>query len=113
MDRRQAAISKLVYASVQACGVRGGRAHYVVTTAQVRTVAATTGGRSDTAPFDRMLTVDEAADRLGTSPRFIRRLVAERRIAFTKLGRHVRLSSTDLDAFIRSGRVEPFGDNRA
>jgi len=35
---------------------------------------------------DRLLTVEQAADRLGTSPRFIRRLIAERRIAFTRLG---------------------------
>lgn len=56
---------------------------------------------------DVLLTVDQAAERLGTSPRFVRRLVAERRIAFIKLGRHVRLSSADVDAFIRAGRNEP------
>ena len=54
-----------------------------------------------------LLSVDEAAARLGTSPRFIRRLIAERRIAFTKLGRHVRIDTTDLDAFVAAGRVEP------
>ena len=93
--------------------MRGGRAHSVVTTAEAHTVATETGSRSSGAPVERMMTVDEAADRLGTSPRFIRRLVAERRIAFTKLGRHVRLSSTDLDAFIRSGRVEPWSHRPA
>ena len=54
-----------------------------------------------------LLTVDQAAERLGTSPRFIRRLVAERRIAFAKLGKHVRIDSTDLDAFVAAGRVAP------
>lgn len=39
----------------------------------------------------QLLTVDQAADRLGTSPRFIRRLITERRIAFTRIGRHIRL----------------------
>jgi excisionase family DNA binding protein len=53
-----------------------------------------------------LLTVDEAAFHLGTSPRFVRRLIAERRIAFAKLGKHVRLDSSDLDAFIAAGRVE-------
>jgi excisionase family DNA binding protein len=53
------------------------------------------------------LTVDEAAERLGTSTRFIRRLIAERRIAYTKLGRHVRIAARDLDAFVASRRVEP------
>ena len=56
--------------------------------------------------MDRLLTVDEAADRLGTSVRFVRRLVAERRIAYVKVGRHVRLDPTDVKAFIATGRVE-------
>lgn len=55
----------------------------------------------------QLYTVDEAAQRLNTTPRFIRRLVAERRIAFTKVGRHVRIQSDVLDAFIAAGRVEP------
>lgn len=54
-----------------------------------------------------LLTVDQAAERLGTSPRFIRRLVAERRIAFAKLGKPVRIDSADLDAFVAAGRVAP------
>ena len=41
---------------------------------------------------DRLLTVEEAAERMRTKPRFIRRLIAERRIAFVKLGRHVRIA---------------------
>ena len=53
-----------------------------------------------------LLNVDQAAERLGTSPRFFRRLVAERRIAF-KLGKHVRIDSADLDAFVAAGRVAP------
>jgi len=55
---------------------------------------------------DKLPTVEEAADRLGTSARFVRRLVFERRIAYIKLGRHVRIALGDLDAFIRAGRVE-------
>ncbi len=56
--------------------------------------------------LDRLLTVEEAAERLGTSVRFVRRLVFERRIAYTKLGRHVRIAHRDLDAFIAAGRIE-------
>jgi excisionase family DNA binding protein len=52
------------------------------------------------------LTVDQAAGRLGTSARFVRRLIAERRIAYVKLGRHVRITAADLEAFIAAGRVE-------
>jgi excisionase family DNA binding protein len=56
--------------------------------------------------MEKLLTVEEAAERLGTSVRFVRRLVLERRIAYTKLGRHVRIAASDLDAFISAGRVE-------
>ena len=56
--------------------------------------------------MSELLTVEEVADRLGTSARFVRRLVFERRIPYTKLGRHVRIAASDLDAFIRAGRVE-------
>jgi excisionase family DNA binding protein len=56
--------------------------------------------------LDRLLTVEEAAERLGTSTRFVRRLVAERRIAYVKVGRHVRLDPTDVEAFIATSRVE-------
>ena len=55
---------------------------------------------------DKLLTVEEAAGRLGTSVRFVRRLVLERRIAFVKVGRHVRITPADLDAFIAAGRVD-------
>jgi excisionase family DNA binding protein len=51
------------------------------------------------------LTVEEAAERLNTSPRFVRRLVFERRIAFLKLGRHVRITEHDLDTYVRNCRV--------
>ena len=60
----------------------------------------------ETAELDTLLSVEQAAERLGTSVRFVRRLVFERRIAYVKLGRHVRISSRDLDAFIRASRVE-------
>jgi excisionase family DNA binding protein len=53
-----------------------------------------------------LLTPQEAADRLGTSLRFVRRLVFERRIPFVKVGRHVRIATSDLDAFITAGRIE-------
>ena len=52
------------------------------------------------------LTIEQAADRLGMSARFVRRLVAQRRIPFHKLGRCVRISRDDLDAFAASTRVE-------
>ena len=56
--------------------------------------------------METLLSVEQAAERLGTSPRFVRRLVFQRRIAYVKLGRHVRITARDLDAFIRAGRVD-------
>jgi excisionase family DNA binding protein len=56
--------------------------------------------------LNALLSVEQAAERLGTSVRFVRRLVFERRIAYTKLGRHVRIAHRDLDAFIAGGRIE-------
>jgi excisionase family DNA binding protein len=59
--------------------------------------------------MNKYLTVAEAALYLNTSARFVRRLIAERRIAFHKVGAHVRLASADLEAFIEAGRVESIG----
>ncbi len=56
--------------------------------------------------MDKLLTPQEAADRLGTSLRFVRRLIFERRIPFIKVGRHVRIAASDVEAFIAAGRVE-------
>lgn len=56
--------------------------------------------------MDKLLSVDEAAEALGTSVRFVRRLIAERRIAFHHVGRHVRIGRRDLEVFLSAGRVE-------
>jgi excisionase family DNA binding protein len=54
-----------------------------------------------------LLDVNEVARRLGTKPRFVRRLIAERRIEFHKVGRYVRISEPALAEFIKAGRVPP------
>jgi excisionase family DNA binding protein len=59
--------------------------------------------------MDRLLTVEQAAERLGTSVRFVRRLVAERRVAYVKVGRHVRIAEADLIHFVATGRIEAGG----
>ncbi|HEX3829221.1 MAG TPA: excisionase family DNA-binding protein [Sporichthyaceae bacterium] len=53
----------------------------------------------------RLCTVEEAAERLNTTRRFVRRLIAERRIEFTELGRHVRIREDVLEAFLAAGTV--------
>ncbi|WP_422773651.1 helix-turn-helix domain-containing protein [Plantactinospora sp. WMMC1484] len=56
---------------------------------------------------DELLTADEVAARLRATPRFVRRLVAERRIAFVKVGRLVRFEPSAVTAYIESNRVVP------
>ena len=56
---------------------------------------------------DRLLTVSQVAELLGTTERFPRRLIAERRITFVRVGRHVRIPESALAEFIAAGIVEP------
>jgi excisionase family DNA binding protein len=56
---------------------------------------------------EQLLTIEQAAEVMGMSTRHVRRLVAERRIAFHKLGRSVRISQADIAAYIEAGRVDP------
>jgi excisionase family DNA binding protein len=44
-------------------------------------------------------------DSPGEGERFIRRLIAERRISYVKIGKFVRLQRSTLDAFIEAGRI--------
>ena len=62
---------------------------------------------ADVMTSGRLLTVEAAAERMSTSVRFVRRLIAERRIEFVRIGRHVRISESALADFIKAGRVEP------
>ncbi|KZM69668.1 helix-turn-helix domain-containing protein [Nocardia terpenica] len=52
------------------------------------------------------LDVEAAAVYLGVKVRFIRRLVAERRVVFYKVGGHVRFKVSDLEEFAQAGRVD-------
>lgn len=56
---------------------------------------------------ERLLTVSEVADILRTSERFPRRLIAERRIRFTRVGRHVRIPESALREYLAAGQVQP------
>lgn len=56
---------------------------------------------------ERYLSVDQVAEVLGTSVRFPRRLIAERRITFVKVGRHVRIPESAVEAFIADHTVQP------
>ena len=53
-----------------------------------------------------LLDIDAVAEVLGVTPRHIRRLVAERRIPFVKVGRFVRFDSGELDVWLDLQRVD-------
>lgn len=56
---------------------------------------------------ERLLTLEESAELLGTGVRFARRLIAERRIQFVKVGRHVRIPQRALRDYIDAATVHP------
>ena len=53
-----------------------------------------------------LLDVPATATYLSVSERFVRRLIAERRLPFVKLGKFVRFDVAALDTFIEEGRVD-------
>lgn len=57
--------------------------------------------------MENLLSVDEAASFLGTSVRFPRRLISERRIRFVRVGRHVRIPESALVEYVVAQTVEP------
>jgi excisionase family DNA binding protein len=60
---------------------------------------------SDLESFDRLLTVEQVAERLNVGPRFVRRLIHERRIDVRHVGRFVRIRESAVEAFIEAGAV--------
>lgn len=60
-----------------------------------------------TAPLDRLRTIDEFAQLTGTTPRLGRRLVAEKRIRYVKVGRYVRIPESAIAEFVAANTVEP------
>ncbi|MEU1406936.1 excisionase family DNA-binding protein [Streptomyces sp. NPDC005728] len=56
---------------------------------------------------ERYLSVDQVAEMLGTTVRFPRRLIEERRITYVKVGRHVRIPESAVRDFISANTVAP------
>ncbi|GAA2900870.1 MULTISPECIES: excisionase family DNA-binding protein [Streptomyces] len=56
---------------------------------------------------ERYLSVDQVAELLGTTVRFPRRLIEERRITYVKVGRHVRIPESAVREFIDANTVQP------
>lgn len=60
-----------------------------------------------TVSLDRLRTIEEFAELTGTSSRLGRRLVAERRIRYVKVGRYVRIPDSAIAEFLDANTVEP------
>ncbi|MGW4020686.1 helix-turn-helix domain-containing protein [Streptomyces sp. NPDC005009] len=63
--------------------------------------------------MERLLTVDQVAECLGTGVRFARRLIEERRIRYVKVGRHVRIPESAVRDYLAAHTVEPVRLRRA
>ena len=56
---------------------------------------------------DGLVNIAWVAKLLDVTPRYVRRLVADKRIAYVKLGRLVRFERTEVYRFIRERRIGP------
>lgn len=54
---------------------------------------------------DPLLDKRQVAQRLNVGPRFVERLVAEKRIPYVKVGRHVRVRASAIEHFITANSV--------
>ena len=52
-----------------------------------------------------LLTIDQLVERLGTSTRHVRRLIAERRIPYLKVGKLVRFDPDEISRWLDESRV--------
>jgi excisionase family DNA binding protein len=55
---------------------------------------------------DRLMDITGVADRLGVSVRYVRRLVAERRIPYIKLGHLLRFDPNTINEWLDKARVD-------
>ena len=52
--------------------------------------------------ISELMNIEQLADRLGITVRHVRRLVAERRLPYYKVGRLVRFSATEIEEWLQS-----------
>jgi excisionase family DNA binding protein len=64
-----------------------------------RTTVATTG------TLPQLLTIDQLAERFGVSSRHVRRLVAEKRVPYLKIGKFVRFDPAEIATWLDLTRV--------
>lgn len=53
-----------------------------------------------------LIGVEQLADELGVSVRYVRRIVAERRISYVKVGHLVRFQRDEVERWVEANRVD-------
>jgi excisionase family DNA binding protein len=69
-------------------------------------IPSQSGARRPATPLAPLLDIPSVATVLHVTPRHIRRLVAERRIPYLKVGRFVRFDPAELSVWLDQQRVE-------
>lgn len=60
---------------------------------------------------DPLFDKHQVAERLNVGSRFVERLIAEKRIPYVKVGRHVRVRGSTLEGFVPANTVSAFGQS--
>lgn len=64
-------------------------------------------------PHTRLIDITAAAEHLGVTVRYVRRLVSERRIPYVKLGHYLRFDPAELETWIDRARVSEANPGRS
>jgi excisionase family DNA binding protein len=59
-----------------------------------------------------LMNVEQLADELGVSVRYVRRIIAERRIPYVKVGHFIRFQRDDVERWVEANRVTAFTGRR-
>jgi excisionase family DNA binding protein len=62
-------------------------------------------GMTDISTVPQLLTIDQLAQRLGITVRHVRRLVAEKRVPYYKVGRLVRFDPAEITTWLGTRRA--------
>ena len=60
---------------------------------------------TDLSTIPQLLTIDQLAERLGITARHVRRLGAERRLPYYKVGRLVRFDPAEISQWLKTRRI--------
>jgi excisionase family DNA binding protein len=60
-----------------------------------------------TGTLPQLLTIDQLAERLGVTVRHVRRLVAEKRVPYLKVGKFVRFDPAEVGEWLDGNRFTP------